>query len=136
MRTKTAAWLYGLLNLVIVFVMIFGLLGTTQLKAVQASPVLDTEPADFDPAGIPSDDVLHHPNTLPDSTVRPDGMACQIRGWKPGAWYPRAKPSLELYLTEVPDPKSQAIYFHVPNPLAKDLSEDELLGQISLPQEP
>ena len=56
-------------------------------------------------------------------------MACKIRGWKPGAWYPQAKPSLELYLTELPDPAIQAIYFHVPNPLAKDLSDDELLGQ-------
>jgi hypothetical protein len=57
-------------------------------------------------------------------------MACKIRGWKPGAWYPQAKPSLELYLTELPDPAIQAIYFHVPNPVAKDLADDELFGQL------
>ena len=28
---------------------------------------------------------------LPDQTVRPDGMACKIRGWKPGAWYPQSQ---------------------------------------------
>jgi len=67
---------------------------------------------------------------LPDQTVRPDGMACKIRGWKPGAWYPQAKPSLELYLTELPDPAIQAIYFHVPDPVAKDLADDELFGQL------
>ena len=66
---------------------------------------------------------------LPDSTVRPDGMACKIRGWKPGAWYDQAKPSLQLYLTELPDPTIQAIYFHVPNPLAKELSDDELFDE-------
>jgi len=48
---------------------------------------------------------------------------------KPGAWYPSAKPSLELHLTELPDPAIRAIYFHVPNPLAADLSDEELLGQ-------
>jgi hypothetical protein len=67
---------------------------------------------------------------LPDATVRPDGMACKIRAWKPGAWYPRAKPVLELRLTELPDPKSQSIYFHVPNPLAKELSHDEIFGEV------
>ena len=66
---------------------------------------------------------------LADSTVRPDGMACKIRAWRPGAWYPNAKPSLELYLTELPDPKSEAIYFHVPNPIARELSDDELFTQ-------
>lgn len=70
---------------------------------------------------------------LADNTVRPDGMACKIRGWKPGAWYPRAKQSLELYLTELPDPAIQSIYFHVPNPLGVDLSDDELLGQPLFP---
>jgi DUF1680 family protein len=66
---------------------------------------------------------------LPDQTVRPDGMACKIRGWQPGAWYDQEKPGLQLQLTELPDPAIQSIYFHVPNPLAKDLSDDELLGQ-------
>ncbi len=82
MKTKTTVWLFGFFNLVIVFVMIFGLLGTTPLRTVQASleqasQVLNTAPVDFDPAGMPSGDVQHHPYTLPDSArfERPEPAA-------------------------------------------------------------
>ena len=66
---------------------------------------------------------------LADKTVRPDGIACKIRGWKPGAWYDQVKPDLQLKLTELPDPKIETVYFHVPNPLAKDISDDELFTE-------
>lgn len=62
-----------------------------------------------------------------DSTVRPDGLAAKVRAWRPGAWYPHAKPDFELVLTEYPDPAGEAVYFHVPNPHAKEFVEDELL---------
>lgn len=70
------------------------------------------------------------PETLegpfPDTSVRAEGLSAKVRAWKPGAWYPHAKPELELVLTEYPDPGGEAIYFHVPNPNAPGFVEDEL----------
>jgi DUF1680 family protein len=62
-----------------------------------------------------------------DETVRPDGLACQVRAWAPGSWYPQAPAALKLTLTEFPDPAGQVIYFNVPNPNVKELVEDELI---------
>ena len=72
---------------------------------------------------------------LADPTVRPDGMACKIRAWRPtkgalGMLYDLKKPGqLQLYLTELPDPAIEAIYFRVPDPVGKELSDDELFAQ-------
>ncbi len=63
---------------------------------------------------------------LPDASVRPEGLSAKVRAWKPGAWYPHAKPELELVLTEYPDPAGEAVYWHVPNPHAAEFVEDEL----------
>jgi DUF1680 family protein len=63
---------------------------------------------------------------LADTTVRPEGLACKVRAWRPGAWYPQAKTDFELVLTEYPDAGGEAIYFHVPNPNAAEFVEDEL----------
>jgi hypothetical protein len=61
-----------------------------------------------------------------DDSVRPGGMACTGEAWKPGAWYPSAKPELRLVLTEFADPSGELVYFHVPDPNAKEFSDDEL----------
>lgn len=66
---------------------------------------------------------------VPDQTVRPGGLACKVSAWGPGAWYPMAKPEHQLLLTEYPDPAGEAIYFHVPDPNAKEFVADELSGQ-------
>ncbi len=62
-----------------------------------------------------------------DDTVRPNGLACKIRAWGAGAWYPQTKPNLELKLTEFPDPKGKHVYFLVPNPEDPKLVSDELV---------
>jgi DUF1680 family protein len=64
---------------------------------------------------------------IPDRTVRPDGLACTVRGWAAASWYDgQSSPHFELHLTELPDPDSEGIYFNVPNPAAKELVDDEL----------
>ncbi len=68
----------------------------------------------------------------PDESVRPNGIACEIRSWPPGSWYPQAKPSLKLTLTEFPDPTGRATYFNVPNPHADGLVDDELIRPAAL----
>jgi len=64
---------------------------------------------------------------IPDDSVHPDGLACRIKAWSPGAWYPHAEPAYTLTLTEFPDPDGEAIYFHVPNPIDPAFREDELV---------
>jgi hypothetical protein len=61
-----------------------------------------------------------------DETVRPGGLAGKLRAWGPGAWYPSAKPDRQLCLTEYPDAGGEAVYFHVPNPNAREFVEEEL----------
>lgn len=63
---------------------------------------------------------------IADARVRSEGIAATVQAWRPGAWYPRAKPDLQLVLSEYPDPDCQAVYFHVPNPYAQEFVEDEL----------
>lgn len=65
---------------------------------------------------------------IKDETVRPNGMAITIEAWPPGSWYPMAKKSLKLTLTEFPDPGGRATTFHVPNPNAESFVDDELLS--------
>lgn len=60
---------------------------------------------------------------VPDSSVRPGGVACRAGFWKPG-YSTGPKPELTLLLTEFPDPGGAAIYFRI-----RDLSagvDDEL----------
>jgi DUF1680 family protein len=66
---------------------------------------------------------------FPDSTVRPNGLACKVRAWRPGVAYPDAKTDYQLVLTECPDPDGEAIYFSVPNPNTKEFVADELMGR-------
>jgi DUF1680 family protein len=66
----------------------------------------------------------------PDDSVRPGGMACRVQAWKPGAWYPSAKPELLLMLTEFADPSAECAYFHVPNPNAREFTDDELVERV------
>jgi hypothetical protein len=61
-----------------------------------------------------------------DDTVRPGGMACRVKAWGPGAWYPHGKPNLTLELTEFADPAAEFTCFKVPNPNERQLVEDEL----------
>jgi DUF1680 family protein len=66
---------------------------------------------------------------IPDDTIRPDGVACRVKAWRPGDFYPHAKPTMELTLTEFPDPDGEATYFLVPNPADERLVDDELMDQ-------
>ena len=61
---------------------------------------------------------------LADDSVRPDGIACPVRAWKPG--YAVQRPGdLSLRLSEFADPGGKAIYFRLQN---LDVAvEDELL---------
>lgn len=62
-----------------------------------------------------------------DDTVRPGGMACRVKAWGAGAWYPSGKPNLTLELTEFADTGGEFIYFKVPDPNAVACEDDELL---------
>jgi hypothetical protein len=64
---------------------------------------------------------------VPDDSVRPGGMACRVKAWKPGAWYPFAKHDYTLTLTEYADPGCEAVYFKVPNPSDERFFDDELM---------
>ena len=65
-----------------------------------------------------------------DDSVRPGGMACAVQAWKPGVWYPSAKPELRLVLTEFADPSGEFAYFHVPDPNAREFVDDELAERV------
>jgi hypothetical protein len=65
---------------------------------------------------------------IPDDSVRPGGMACRIKAWSPGQWYPHTKPELSLVLTEYADPGGEQTYFKVANPHGEGLVDDELTG--------
>ncbi|GAB4129525.1 beta-L-arabinofuranosidase domain-containing protein [Thermopirellula anaerolimosa] len=59
--------------------------------------------------------------------VHPGGLACRVKAWGPGDWYPHAAPRFTLTLTEFPDPQGEAVYFHVPDPYDPRLADDELI---------
>ena len=49
-----------------------------------------------------------------DDSVRPNGLACPVRGWTPG--YATRRPGdLRLKLTELADPGGRAVYFRLQN---------------------
>jgi DUF1680 family protein len=63
-----------------------------------------------------------------DNRVRPDGLACRVREFRPGSQPPAAKAELELLLTEVPDPGGEATFLLVPDSAAPEPVADELIG--------
>ncbi len=64
---------------------------------------------------------------VPDDSFPGAKLAVRMKAWGPGKWYPMAPHDHTLTLTEFPDPSGEAAYFHVPNPNAADLLDDELL---------
>ncbi|NLF70131.1 MAG: hypothetical protein GX575_13920 [Candidatus Anammoximicrobium sp.] len=74
--------------------------------------------------------IVIDPDTLQgpvsDDSVHPGGLACRLQAWEPGAWYPMGKKTLDLTLTEFPDPAGEAVYFKVPDPHAAGFVDDEL----------
>jgi len=62
---------------------------------------------------------------VPSDAVRPGGLACRVRAWKPSFDLSK-RGEMELALTEFPDPDGKATYFRL-----RDMSaavDDELLG--------
>ena len=49
---------------------------------------------------------------VPNTAVRPDGLACRVQAWKPGFGLGQ-KADYELTLTEFPDPDCKATYFRL-----------------------
>jgi hypothetical protein len=78
-------------------------------------------------------EIVFDPDSLtgpvPDDSVRPGGQAFHIKAWPPGAWYPHSTPSLNLKLTEFPDPTGELLYLFVPNPGDKAFVDDQLTKQ-------
>lgn len=64
-----------------------------------------------------------------DDSVRPGGVACRVKAWGVGAWYPHGKPNLMLELSEFADPAGEFTFFKVPNPKADGIEDDELLAK-------
>ncbi|MBI5820146.1 MAG: glycoside hydrolase family 127 protein [Verrucomicrobia bacterium] len=64
-----------------------------------------------------------------DNSVRPGGVACRVKAWGAGAWYPGGKPNLTLELSEFADPAGEFTHFKVPNPRGEQIRNDELLAQ-------
>jgi len=61
---------------------------------------------------------------FPDNTVRPNGIACKIKGWSEMGFTTGGNHSLELHLTEFPDPDGVFTYFRI-----------RQLGQVGIPDE-
>lgn len=64
---------------------------------------------------------------VPSAAVRPDGLGCRVRAWKPGFGL-SLKTDYELTLTEFPNPDGKATYFRL-----RDFSgavDDELSGPL------
>lgn len=64
-----------------------------------------------------------------DDAVRPGGVACRVKAWGAGAWYPGGKPNVALELSEFADPAGEFTHFKVPNPKGEQIVNDELLVQ-------
>ena len=96
-------------------------LSRSRNKDVKGLDTVDLRLLVLDPASIEG--------PIPDDTIRPDGVACRVKAWRPGDFYPHAAPALKLTLTEFPDPDGEATYFLVPNPADERLVDDELMEQ-------
>jgi DUF1680 family protein len=67
-----------------------------------------------------------------DDCVRPDGLACRVRGWAPG--YATRRPGdLSLQLTEFADPGGRAVYFRLQD-LADGVNDDLLTEGVAEPR--
>ncbi len=64
---------------------------------------------------------------FPSDRVRRGGLACRVKAWGPGDWYPHSAPRFTLTLSEFPDPQGEAVYFHVPDPKDARFADDELI---------
>jgi hypothetical protein len=64
---------------------------------------------------------------IKDDSVRPDGIGCSIKAWNPNSY--GGPPTMELILTEFPDPGGEQVYFQVPNPKVDVLMDDELMNR-------
>ncbi len=62
---------------------------------------------------------------FPDNTIRPDGIACKIKGWKEMSFSRGNNPDTQFFLTEFPDPEGEATYFRI-HKLGQAGMEDEL----------
>ena len=96
-------------------------LSRSRNKDVKGLDTVDLRLLVLDPASIEG--------PIPDDTIRPDGVACRVKAWRPGDFYPHTPPALKLTLTEFPDPDGEATYFLVPNPADERLVDDELMEQ-------
>lgn len=96
-------------------------LSRSRNKDVKGLDTVDLRLLVLDPATIEG--------PIPDDTIRPDGVACRVKAWRPGDFYPHTAPALKLTLTEFPDPDGEATYFLVPNPADERLVDDELMEQ-------
>ena len=96
-------------------------LSRSRTKDVKGLDTVDLRLLVLDPASIEG--------PIPDDTIRPDGVACRVKAWRPGDFYPHTPPALKLTLTEFPDPDGEATYFLVPNPADERLVDDELMEQ-------
>jgi DUF1680 family protein len=64
--------------------------------------------------GIELSRIILDPSTMtlvPDSTLRPDGTACKVKGWKASFGMSVPPHQFELTLKEFPDPDGQQTYF-------------------------
>ncbi|MBN2327740.1 MAG: glycoside hydrolase family 127 protein [Candidatus Omnitrophica bacterium] len=68
-------------------------------------------------SGVDLRQIYIDPETIegpfPDDAVRPDGLACRIKGWKSMGFSTGGGHNLDLYLTEFPDPDGVFTYFRV-----------------------
>ena len=64
-----------------------------------------------------------------DQSIRPNGLTCRARFWRPGDYHAAGKANKPLTLTEYADPGCQSTYFLVPNPNVDILVDDELTLQ-------
>jgi len=64
----------------------------------------------------------------PDDSVRPQGLACPVRAYRPGVQPSSAQAELELLLTEFPDPCGEATFLLVSDRPGTEQVDDELIG--------
>jgi hypothetical protein len=64
---------------------------------------------------------------VPDDKVPGAKLACRVKAWAPGKWYPSAPHDYALVLTGFTDPGGQSAYFHVPNPNDGRFVQDEFV---------
>ena len=99
-------------------------LDPAQQKALEEMDGADLGRITLDPSSL---------SAVPDATVRPDGIACQVQAWHSGFGL-GAKGDFVLKLTEFADPEGKQTYFRL-----RDMSpavDDELLALAATPAKP